>query len=153
MKKKTKTKSDITKKRRPGKKLGTNLDSLSAALPDLEDLDTATMAEVNIVRGGGFGNEGKVAQKSLKSRKGALKRKERVIKGEMERFGESLARLTAHQPVDTVADGMDVQATGVVGKQEDGQVVPASGKLAGRWAALRGHIASTMEQNPAFTKT
>ena len=79
--------------------------------------------------------QGKVRHKSLKSRPGALKRKEKVVKGEMERFRKSLAQLA-----------MVPQVEKVEGASEQ----PAPAVTSNRWAALRGFISSTMEQNPAF---
>ncbi|SCN90534.1 uncharacterized protein FFE2_06991 [Fusarium fujikuroi] len=116
--------SKSTKRRRPSKKLAANLESLADALPELEE-----GAEVE---------QGKVRHKSLKSKKGALKRKERVVKGEMERFGVSMARLTQQ-------DGAAVQKV-----ETEEKTAPAP--TANRWAALRGYISSTMEQNPAFAE-
>ncbi|KAK2675464.1 Ribosome biogenesis protein Slx9-like [Fusarium oxysporum f. sp. vasinfectum] len=116
--------SKSTKRRRPSKKLAANLESLADALPELEE-----GAEVE---------QGKVRHKSLKSKRGALKRKERVVKGEMERFGVSMARLTQQ-------DGVPVQKV-----EAEEKAAPAP--TANRWAALRGYISSTMEQNPAFAE-
>ncbi|CAM1511798.1 Fc.00g093110.m01.CDS01 [Cosmosporella sp. VM-42] len=137
------------KRRRPSKKLATNLDSLVAALPELEDGE-----------GGSVELKGKIRHKSLKSKKGALKRKERVVKGEMERFGVSMARLTG-TPAGTKTvknpagvqedyddeDEMDAEEDKTVVKAAPAQAPPAT---ANRWAALRGYISATMEQNPAF---
>ncbi|KAF5234633.1 hypothetical protein FAUST_7503 [Fusarium austroamericanum] len=118
--------SKSTKRRRPSKKLATTLDGLADALPELEEADAE--------------QQGKIRHKSLKSKRGALKKKERVVKGEMERFGVSMARLTAQEekvvPQDEKMD------------DEEKKAVPAA--TANRWAALRGYISSTMEQNPAF---
>ncbi|OTA52143.1 hypothetical protein K449DRAFT_403119 [Hypoxylon sp. EC38] len=139
------------KRRRPGKKLVTNLDSLAKALPDL-------LAEGETEEGLRQMREGKVRHRSLRSRRGALKRKERIVKGEVERFGVSLARLSAVQEkrremeVDGDGDG-DQNAEGVVSESQtvEGQASgPAPTSTANRWAALRGFISATMEQNPAF---
>lgn len=112
-----------TKRRRPNKKLVATLEDLADALPDVEEKE----------------EEGKVRQKSLRSRPGALKRKERVVKGEMERFGESMARL--------------VEGGGAKGGLGGGEGEKKEANPTGnRWAALRGYISSTMEQNPAFSK-
>ncbi|KAF4445926.1 hypothetical protein F53441_10397 [Fusarium austroafricanum] len=120
--------SKSSKRRRPSKKLATTLDSLADALPELEEGDAE--------------QQGKIRHKSLKSKKGALKKKERVVKGEMERFGVSMARLTAQ-------DGTKVPQDESMDKTDD---KPAPAPTANRWAALRGYISSTMEQNPAFTE-
>ncbi|KAF9765304.1 hypothetical protein IL306_002391 [Fusarium sp. DS 682] len=118
--------SKSTKRRRPSKKLAANLESLADALPELGEGDEV--------------EQGKIRHKSLKSKKGALKRKEKVVKGEMERFGVSMARLTAQ-------DGAAAQQDESMEKTEE---KPAPAPTANRWAALRGFISSTMEQNPAF---
>jgi len=76
----------------------------------------------------------------LKSKRGALKRKERVVKGEMERFGVNMATLAAQQEKSVEGEKM----------AEEKKDAPAP--TANRWAALRGYISSTMEQNPAFAE-
>ena len=85
--------------------------------------------------------KGKVRQRSLKSRPGALKRKERIVKGEMDRFGESMARL--------VGGG---GAEGGLGRGREAGGEKQANPTGNRWAALRGYISSTMEQDPAFAK-
>jgi len=106
--------------------------------------------------------QGKVRHKSLKSRPGALKRKERLVKGEMERFGRNLAQLanisTAASVGTTAAQGkMDTEENGRTEKGQQGGEAGTQGQAAtqppgtsSRWAALRGFISATMEQNPAF---
>jgi hypothetical protein len=120
-----KNKSGHRRNKRPGNKL-TALDGLEDALPDVSDAPEM----------------GKVRAKSLKSRPGALKRKERMMKGEMERFGmnmANLAKMAEQAPSNTqeVKKGEEVKS-----KEDQGR--------ANRWAALRGYVSSTMEQNPAF---
>lgn len=117
----------------------------------LDALPTLTDAEV---AGGQTEREGKVRHKSIKSARGALKKKERVVRSEMERFGMSLAQLETVKEADmpaasttgSTAGGGDAKMEGVV---EEAAPAGASG-AAGRFAALRGFIAATMEQNPAF---
>lgn len=88
--------------------------------------------------------QGRVRHRSLKSRPGALKRKERVVRAEMERFGRSLANMsTAGEEVEKKQGG---EAMETETQQQQQQAAPA----ASRWAALRGQISKTMEQNPAF---
>ncbi|SPN96621.1 uncharacterized protein DNG_00142 [Cephalotrichum gorgonifer] len=113
------------KRRRPNKKLVATLESLADALPEIGEREA----------------QGKVVQRSMSSRPGALKRKERVVKGEMERFGESMARL--------VGGG---GAEGGLGGGEKGRDAAGANSTGNRWAALRGYISATMEQNPAFVK-
>lgn len=149
----TSSKISKNKRRRPKNKLKTSLDSLADALPELK-------------RGEG-GEEilaGKVKHKSLRSKRGALRRKERIVKGEMERFGVSMAKLSAMQP----ADGTGRTSQSRAGEGSDADVDESTRKTSTRkgdsqqtsttpsaatserWTALRGYIAATMEQNPAF---
>ncbi|KAI1423961.1 ribosome biogenesis protein SLX9-domain-containing protein [Xylaria sp. FL1777] len=137
------------RRRRPGKKLVANLESLADALPDLF-ADGETKEGLRQLR------EGKIRHKSLKMRKGALKKKEKIVKGEMDRFSYSLARLNAMGPsnastdmqVERQAKAMDTPAQAEAPTQTQSSGPTAS--TANRWAALRGFISSTMEQNPAF---
>ncbi|ROT41109.1 hypothetical protein SODALDRAFT_330820 [Sodiomyces alkalinus F11] len=133
----TTSSSSNLKRRRPNKKLVATLESLADALPELNEAELSRPAE------------GKIRHKSLRSRPGALKRKERLVRGEMARFGASMAALAAlpeskTATTTTSTSGMDVE-------NEDGKpsTTPAP-STTGRWAALRRHIASTMDQNPAF---
>lgn len=91
----------------------------------------------------------KVRHRSIKSKPGALRRKEIIVKGEMERFGASMARLSGVAPAPPAATPraeaqVDCQAQQHLARP---QQPPA---VAGRWAALRGYISATMEQAPAF---
>lgn len=101
--------------------------------------------------------------RSLKSKPGALRKKERVVRGEMERFGMSLAQLSTVREADSTPTNAATNSTTVVpalppttttgpettmeGVVETSQPPSAA---ANRFAALRGFIAATMEQNPAF---
>ncbi|KAM3441577.1 hypothetical protein NHJ13734_002801 [Beauveria thailandica] len=119
------------------KQLSTTLEGLADALPELQDGAEAPL--------------GKIRHKSIKSKKGALKRKEQVVKGEMERFGVSMAQLagTREQERGSGASTGEMMKNKVEGEggREQGSAGGAS-----RWAALRGYISSTMEQNPAFAE-
>ncbi|KAF6837240.1 hypothetical protein CMUS01_05085 [Colletotrichum musicola] len=135
------------KRRRPGKKLVATMESLADALPDLDDdNDGNGRSTLDQLR------EGKVRHKSLKSRPGALKRKERVVRGEMQRFGASMAALAAVPAADgasaAAAPAADEDNVAMAGGEEAAPAVPSA--TSNRWAALRRHISSTMEQNPAF---
>ncbi|PNY25282.1 Uncharacterized protein TCAP_04767 [Tolypocladium capitatum] len=136
--------------RRAGNKLKTSLEGLADALPELQAGE-----------GGEAVLEGRVRHKSLKSKKGALKRKEMVVRGEMERFGVSMARLVGT----TAQTSAVLQTARGGGGDDDGEMDERQGQpataqqraasqqpaaTADRWAALRGYISSTMEQNPAF---
>jgi hypothetical protein len=135
---KSATQKKTLKRRRPNKKLVATLESLGTAL---DDIVAETGVEDQQAR------EGKVRHKSLKSRPGALKKKEKLVKGEMERFGKSLAQLAAVQEQST---GMQVEKDAGEKTQEATETTAAPSSTANRWAALRGFISATMEQNPAF---
>jgi hypothetical protein len=107
------------KRRRPSKKLATTLESLVDALPDTEHGKTKEDA----IEGA------RIRHASLKSRPGALKRKEKLEGVERERFQRNMA-LMASAPAGNVqaADGSKGVTIGT----------------ADRWAALRGHIQSSM---------
>ncbi|OBR04547.1 hypothetical protein CH63R_11250 [Colletotrichum higginsianum IMI 349063] len=135
------------KRRRPNKKLVTTMESLADALPDLDE-GAPTLEQLR---------EGKVRHKSLKSRPGALKRKEKVVRGEMQRFGASMAALAsvpaAPAPASPASPAVPAGAMAVEGSA-NGSAAPDAkpDATSSRWAALRRHISSTMEQNPAFSK-
>ncbi|KAK4129040.1 hypothetical protein N657DRAFT_609012 [Parathielavia appendiculata] len=143
------------KRRRPSKKLVTTLESLGDALDDIQaEMDDA-VAEGEAMDAE-QAREGKVRHKSLKSRPGALKRKERLVKGEMERFGRSLAQLAnistaSSAPAPAAGDGQSekMDTEGEKGKQ-GGETQTQTPATSSRWAALRSFISATMEQNPAF---
>jgi hypothetical protein len=130
------------KKRRPSKKLVATLESLADALPELDADRDGDVAQLK---------EGKVRHRSLKTRPGALKRKERVIKGELARFGATMAQMAASAP--RSSSGSTTQKSGegdnvqiqIEGRQETAQKANSE-----RWAKLRSFVASTMEVNPAF---
>ena len=103
------------KRRRPSKKLVANLESLADALPDaLEGREEKQRAE---------GEDARIRHRSLGSRPGRAKRREKEVKGEKERFERNMARML-----------------GGVG-QKEGNL--QSGE---RWKALRGFIELTMER-------
>ncbi|KAK0734504.1 ribosome biogenesis protein SLX9-domain-containing protein [Lasiosphaeria miniovina] len=139
------------KRRRPSKKLVATLESLGDALDDITAgiaADDADAMDPEQAR------QGKVRHKSLRSRPGALKRKEKVVRGEMERFGRSLAQLTALAEVKAAAPA--ASASSAITEDMDTDVAAGAGAAAvapvtaSRWAALRGFISATMEQNPSF---
>ncbi|KAK7970664.1 ribosome biogenesis protein SLX9-domain-containing protein [Apiospora saccharicola] len=137
------------KRRRPGKKLVTDLDSLKKALPDLLE-DGATEEGLKQLK------EGKVRLKSLRSRKGAMKRKEKLVKSELERFQGNMAQLNAMRTGGQDDVAVEKQATNrntsstQEPSQQSQETSSSSSNMPNRWAALRGFISSTMEQNPAF---
>lgn len=126
--------------RRPSKKI-TSLDGLGDALPDLDDdaAESATSAKTA---------DGKIRHRSLKTRPGALKKKEKLVRGEMDRFASNWARL-ADAPADAPEDKMQ-DASDKTDAAPSASGTSAAPATANRWAALRGFISATMEQNPAF---
>lgn len=94
---------------------------------------------------------GKVRHRSLKSTPGALRKKERLVRGEMERFGLSLAQLSTVQerPQQSRPEAEMVDVEDKDGEEENRAPVQST---ANRFAALRGFISATMEQNPAFSR-
>jgi hypothetical protein len=113
------------KRRRPSKKLVTTLESLADALPDVDDGTERVIGDA------------KIRHKSLKSRPGATKRKEKLERVEKDRFGKNMAQLMGSATQSSVG-GMPAEA----------QVTP----IASRWAALRGFISQTLEQKPEFVR-
>lgn len=111
----------------------TNLAGLADALPEING------DEGNRREGGSDGGV-KIKHKSLKSRPGAGKRKEKLVGMEMERFRNNLAELAAGR-----ANVVEGEQSGVVGSeiQEKGAIGSASRE---RWAAIRGFITQTMER-------
>jgi hypothetical protein len=115
------------KRRRPNKKLKTTLEGLADALPDVEDL----------VQGK---QDGKIKMKSLKSKPGAMKRKEKLERGERERFGKNMAQIMAVKETTNSADQID-----------DSVPVPTVSTTS-RFAALRAWANANMEKHPGFQK-
>lgn len=133
-----KTHKKPLKRRRPNKKLVTTLEGLAGALPDVEDLVNGNL------KGGG-----KKGVKSLRSKPGAMKRKERLERGERERFGRNLAVIMGSRGEETV----DVRVKGQGGEVEvEVEVAKEGSSTAGRFAALRAWVGTNMERHPAFEK-
>ncbi|KAI7498567.1 hypothetical protein KC367_g4972 [Hortaea werneckii] len=165
------------KRRRPGKKFATNLDSLADALPEMEneagededdwvgisedEENDEGMAGVEGFRKvkrrrrtpGGAEAANRMKMTSLRHRPGAMKRKHRMEQGEMERFGRNLAQMVGSGQAN-VSDGK----SGVAKSRQGDGSKSTGGEDAGagaasqsdRWAALRRFIGGTMEQNQAF---
>ncbi len=76
--------------------------------------------------------EAKIRHKSMKSRPGATKRKEKLEKLERERFGKNMAQMAGPAGEDRTVT-MDTQSS-----------------TSSRWASLRGFISQTMEQKDEF---
>jgi hypothetical protein len=119
-----KSSAKTQKRRRPNKKLVANLESLADALPGLEEDGEGgakETAQARIV-------QPKQILDSMKSGRGAAKRREKLNKVEKERFNANLVQLT----------------TGTQSAGEDA--------LKDRWAALKSHVQSNMEVKPEFAK-
>ncbi|KAF2139836.1 uncharacterized protein K452DRAFT_360080 [Aplosporella prunicola CBS 121167] len=124
--------SGSKKRRRPNKQLVTTLSSLADALPDAADAGFGDGDEDGAVEVG----QAVIRQRSLKSRPGALKRKEKLERVERERFGRNLALMSAGQPQ---GEQMQAQAQ-----------APVAATTGDRWKALRGFIEGTMERKKEF---
>ena len=64
-------------------------------------------------------------KKSLKSRPGAMKKREKVVRAERERFEKNLAGMLA---------------LGKTGRQQEGEETQDGGAMIDRWKALRAHL-------------
>jgi hypothetical protein len=113
-------KATTKKRRRPNKKLVANLESLADALPDFGEDEGKTEVVIG---------QAKIQRTSLKSRPGAMKRKEKLEKMEKDRFNQNLVQMAASSSTTTSA-----------------------GTIADRWAALKNHVQSTAEKKPEFIK-
>ncbi|KAL8641639.1 MAG: hypothetical protein Q9226_008607 [Calogaya cf. arnoldii] len=122
-----KSKAQPKKRRRPSKKLVADLESLAAALPDAPPRDDH-VTETGIAT---------MRHRSLKSKPGAMKKKEKIISMEKDRFNRNMAQMAAVQTPDST-------------QMEASQSTAASTQVQSRskWAALRSHIQQTMEQRP-----
>ncbi|KAL9007531.1 MAG: hypothetical protein Q9173_007223 [Seirophora scorigena] len=121
-----KSRPAIRKRRRPSKKLLTNLDSLAEALPDLTPAAKPEAAGTAAP---------KIKHKSLRSRPGAMKKKEKIISLEKDRFNKNMAQMaTVHPPGRAAQNGH---------QPDDADCTVHTGP---RWAALRTLIQKTMEQ-------
>lgn len=127
-----KANSKAKKRRRPSKKLVADLESLANALPDDAHGETGDGVE--------SGNA-KIRHRSLKSRPGAMKRKEKLETMEKERFGKNMAQMVTGTAVTAATESVDASAAGSAS---------GAGASSTRWAALRGFIQQTMEQKPEF---
>lgn len=128
---KSKAKPSSQKRRRPSKKLVTNLESLADALPDVPEIRN---------RETGLGDATIIRHKSLKSRPGAMKKKELLISMEKERFNKNMAQM--------------MQSYHGKGEEKDStSISDAKGEGRSKWAAIRGFIQQTMEQRPVMDQS
>jgi len=80
-----------------------------------------------------------IKRKSMKSRPGAMKRREKLEQSERDRFAKNMAQLAASQPTSE----LDKENTSVDAVPNT-NVPPTNA----RWAALRGFISQTLETKP-----
>ena len=120
--------------------LSTNLHSLADALPDTNDpLKEFLVAEGLDQKpkvGAGEAQPAKIKMKTLKSKPGAQKRKEKILKEECTRFVQNLAIIqtaVTQQPAQSLTSSSPAPAPSV-------------------WSALRSHIANSMEKKEDFVK-
>ncbi|KAJ2900504.1 uncharacterized protein MKZ38_002409 [Zalerion maritima] len=143
-------KSAVQKRRRPNKKLASNLSSLLDVLPSLDKGDEDGDGSGPSAYNGGNGAEDLQSRiirdllkhKSLKIKPGALKKKEKIARWEMSEFGKNLAALQKVEEHAPIAS----QQSSLLPSQPNQATAPT----ANRWAELRKRISSAMDQNPAF---
>lgn len=111
------------------------MEGLADALPDVEEL----------VKEKGTG-EGKIKMKSLKSKPGALKRKEKLERVERDRFGKNMAQIMGMKE-----EGQSI-VPAVSMDSESAAAAPVQSATSSRFAALRAWVNTNMEKNPAFEK-
>lgn len=128
------------KRRRPNKKLVTTLESLGDALGELEQGGDGKGIEERA-------EEGKIRLRGLKSRPGAMKRREKLERSERERFAKNMAQLAAGVGEESAGE---MQIEGQEGAGENPNASQQPNATASRWAALRGFISQTMEQKAEF---
>ncbi|KAL3476791.1 ribosome biogenesis protein SLX9-domain-containing protein [Aspergillus californicus] len=116
-----KSSAKSNKRRRASKKLVANLESLADALPEAET-ELTDPSQLNIIK-----------QKTLKHKPGAMKRKEKLERTERDRFAKNMAQMSNIPITPTPSSNPDPAAS-----------------VSNRWAALRGFISQTMEQQPVF---
>jgi Ribosome biogenesis protein SLX9 len=126
----------------------------------LGDLVDALPAEEGDGDAGSVGKRGKalreqanvnvnvIQRKSMKSRPGAMKRREKVDRGERERFARNLGEMA----------GKGTRRTSGACRADEGEKgdqsrIVASQSTGDRWAALRGFIAQTMEVRPEMRES
>ena len=114
------------KRRRPSKKLVATLESLADVLPELDPTNPPDP----------FVSDTRIKQTSLKSKPGALKKKEKQDRLEMERFNKNLAEIM--RPM----EGGKSEAVRESASSDDQQTAASTN----RWHSLRDFILLTMEQ-------
>ena len=87
--------------------------------------------------------KGKQKQKSLRSRPGALRRKEKLLTAERERFAKNLALMAAEVPHN--ADNATIPKIAGPRTTEIAVTNDAATLNHAKWAAIRAHVGRTME--------
>jgi hypothetical protein len=161
------------KRRRPAKKLKTDVGDLAHALPDVgeaaaggggkdDEDEWEGMSEDDTAMAGLEGmrkaqrkrtpalGEGKMKMHSLRHRPRAMKRRRRMEQGEMDRFARNLAQMVgqAGQQEKHAEGNGTAQADGA--RAETAAAAVGGASQADRWAALRHFIGGTMEKDKAF---
>jgi hypothetical protein len=114
-------------------------------LPSVDELVKGGKGELG---GGKMGGR----KGSLKSKPGAMKRKEKLERGERERFGRNLAAIMGSRAVEeekangVMAENVEVEKGTERLEEKKSEVVK------GRFAALRAWVGTNMEKHPAFEK-
>lgn len=106
-------------------------------MPDVEELVRSGGGELGERKGK------KLESKSLSHGKGFMKKRDKVEKGERERFGKNLGVIMGS----TAAVGTETRTAGM----ETEKTVPAS-TTAGRFAAIRAWVNDNMEKHEGFEK-
>ncbi|KAI4094551.1 MAG: hypothetical protein L6R37_007216 [Teloschistes peruensis] len=127
-----KSKHKPKKRRRPSKKLVVSLESLADALPEAPSREEAAATEASA---------GKIRHRSLKSQPGAMKKKEKIIRLEKDRFNQNMAQLTAMTAIYPSAVEEDDASHGMTA--DNGR------QIAHRWAALKTFIQQNVQQRPS----
>ena len=120
------------------------LEGLEDALPTVPKGDKAPAGELNSRTVDE--ESGKIKHKSLKSRPGAGKKKEKLVAAEMERFAKNMALMSAGPTKTLTAKGGDNDVQTKPGLKEAEKVDGPTNGTANRWAAIRGFISQTMER-------
>ncbi|TVY41070.1 hypothetical protein LOCC1_G006204 [Lachnellula occidentalis] len=130
-----------SKRRRPSKKLVSNLDSLADALPDIEEMSGGRT---------GMAAVGKIKMDSLTSGKGLMRRREKVEVVERERFGRNLGLLMGSMGTSTTTTTSIPSAAPLVEGEglQTAQAQPSA--TAKRFQALRAWIGETIDKDGAF---
>jgi hypothetical protein len=89
---------------------------------------------------------------SLKSKPGAMKRKEKLERGERERFGKNLAAIMGSRAVEEEKANSAMEENVDNGKGREKLEEKKSEVVKGRFAALRAWVGTNMEKHPAFEK-